>query len=78
MLPSFTNNKLEDEDYLLRLMGMGDRTSLDKMANACIFPSSSPSSSVKDLGERLIKVCFNFLNMVFSFNENFKKSYYVL
>ena len=55
---------------------MEDRASLDNMASACIFPSRPPSPSVKDLRGRPIKVCFNFVNMVFSFSENFNKCYY--
>ena len=55
---------------------MEERASLDNMASACIFPSSPPSPSVKDLRGRPIKVCFNFVNMVFSFTENFNKCYY--
>ena len=55
---------------------MEERASLDNMASACIFPSSPPSPSVNDLRGRPIKVCFNFVNMVFSFTEKFNKCYY--
>ena len=55
---------------------MEDRASLDNMASACIFPSSPPSPSVKDLRGRPIKVCFNFVNIVVSFVEKFNKCYY--
>ena len=76
MLPSFTNNKLGMRTTCSGPLAIEDRASLDKMANACIFPSCLLSHSVKDLRDQSIKVCFNFVNMVISFNENFKKSYY--
>ena len=56
---------------------MEDRESLDKMVKVCIFSSSPPSPSVKDLGGRPIKVCFNFVNMVIYFVEKFNKCYYI-
>ena len=55
---------------------MEDRASLDNMAKACIFPNNPPSPSVRDLSGRPIKVYFNFLNIFFSFAENFNKCYY--
>ena len=55
---------------------MENRAPLDKMVKVCIFSSSPPSPSVKDLRGRPIKVCFNFVNMVISFSENFNKCYY--
>ena len=78
MLPSFTNNKLGMRTTCSGPLAIEDRASLDKMANACIFPSCLLSHSVKDLRDQSIKVCFNFVNIVFSFSENFNKSYYTV
>ena len=55
---------------------MEDRASLDKMAKACIFPSSLLSHSVKNLRDRPIEVCFNLVNIVVPFVEKFNKCYY--
>ena len=57
---------------------MEDRAPLDKMVKVCIFSSSPPSPSVEDLRGRLMKVCFNFVNMIISFVEKFNKCYYTV